>query len=262
MTSEDEAEYMYGETYNLLYKDTSAGGVASVHIKVCGEVGMLPSEHLARAELVITLKVMCREYNRRLVNFWIWEGEESKEAKSGTILGALKSLLVYEQGYYYQDPDTAASDTYHWCLALHDCTKYLACDDRYKEKGWVTKDDRFKGMYQKNYYFRRRWVAFLRQALEYVELINRGVGEKPYASAAALRVAYKVACRDGENVHAQRAAQHRDLTGYDWERMKQEVATAQQKIDKETVWALRWANVKGQSAQRVEELLDELHRCI
>ena len=34
----------------------------------------------------------------------------------------------------------------------------------------------------------------------------------------------------------------------------------QLKIDAESVWARRWANVKGQRAQRVEELLEELHR--
>ena len=214
---------------------------------------MLDSEHDKRVDLVITLKVMYNE-------FWRRSGQK-KEQMCGSIHGALWSLLVYNQGYYYQDPDLREKDTYHWCLALHDCTKYLACDDRYKEKGWETTDDRFKGMYQNNYYFRRRWVAFLRQILEYVELINTGVGEKPYASAEALWSAYKLACGDhGESVHAQRARQHRNVKGYDWERMKQEVAAAQQKIDAESKWARVWANVKGQRAERVEHLLEELHR--
>jgi hypothetical protein len=42
--------------------------------------------------------------------------------------------------------------------------------------------------------------------------------------------------------------------------MKQEVKTAQQKIDAESEWARTWANVKMQRAERVEYLLDELHR--
>ncbi len=87
---------------------------------------MFENERVARGELVITLGVMRREYERRLASFWFWENKESKDEMGGIILGALWSLCVYQQGYYYQDPDTGGKDTYHWCLALHDCTKYLA----------------------------------------------------------------------------------------------------------------------------------------
>jgi hypothetical protein len=79
--------------------------------------------------------------------------------------------------------------------------------------------------------------------MEYVELINLGERAKPYASRDALQAAYKLACRDGgESVHAQRAAQHRNLTGYNWDRMKQEIETAQRKIDAEPVSA--WQKMK------------------
>ena len=227
-------------------------------------MGMSLFEHEARARgyLVIKLNAMWREYNRLVASWrdkeWVPESMQSKEQMSGVILGALHSLLVYQQGWYYEDPDIRGKDTYLWCLALHDCTKYLACDDRYKEKGWATKDDHFKGVYQNNYYFRRRWVAFLRQIMQYVELINTGV-RKPYASAEALKAEYRAACRDGVDVHTQRAVQWRDLKGYDWKKMKHDIDTAQQKIDDEPASARTWANVKGQRAH-VEDLLEELRQ--
>jgi hypothetical protein len=204
---------------------------------------MLQREHEARGELVITYNVMRKEYWRlQAASVLFGESKEEKQEWSGAILGALRSLFLYEQGYWYEDPDLKGKDTYHWCLALHDCTKYLACDDRYKDKSWPSKDDRFKGVYQNNSGFRRRWVAFLRQIMEYVELINQLATAKPYASRDALQAAYREACRDGgESVHAQRAAQHRDLTGYNWDRMKQEIETAQQKIDAEVS---TWQKIK------------------
>ena len=227
-------------------------------------MSLLEHEARARGELVITLHAMWREYNRLVASFWdhewLPEAMQSKEQMSGVILGALRSLLVYQQGWYRQDPDIRGKDTYLWCLALHDCTKYLACDDRYKKKGWETKDDRFKGVYQKNYYFRRRWVAFLRQIMQYVELINTGARAKPYASVEALQAEYRAACRDGVDVHTERAVQHRDLTGYDWKKIEQDIDTAQQKIDDEPASARTWANLRGQRAQRVEDLLEELRQ--
>ena len=217
---------------------------------------LFSNELEARRALVITLWAMKKEYERRVASFldsWrehVWDGK---------ILKALWSLTLYQQGWYIDDPDIRGKDTYLWCLALHDCTKYLACDDRYKDKSFPTKDDRFKGVYQKNYYFRRRWVAFLRQIMQYVELINTGARAKPYASVEALQAEYRAACRDGVDVHTQRAVQHRDLKGYDWARMKKDLDTAQEKIDAEPESARTWANVKGQRAH-VEDLLDELHR--
>ena len=227
-------------------------------------VNLFSIELEARGELVITLRAMWREYNRLVASFWdrewLPESWQSKDEMSGVILGALRSLLLYQQGWYIEDPDIRGKDTYLWCLALHDCTKYLACDDRYKEKGWATKDDRFKGVYQNNYYFRRRWVAFLRQIMEYVELINTGARAKPYASVEALQAEYRAACRDGVDVHTQRAVQHRDLKGYDWERMKRDLDTAQQKIDAEPARVFTRGNPTGQRAQCVEDLLEELRQ--
>ena len=227
-------------------------------------MSLLEHEARARGELVITMRAMWREYNRLVASFWDWErlpeSMQSKEQMSGVILGALRSLWVYQQGWYIQDPDIRGKDTYLWCLALHDCTKYLACDDRYKEKGWATKDDRFKGVYQNNYYFRRRWVAFLRQIMEYVVLINRGEFYPEYLDVDSLQAAYRKACRDGVDVHTQRAVQHRDLKGYDWERMKRDLDSAQQKIDAEPASVRTWANLRGQRAQRVEDLLEELRQ--
>lgn len=216
-------------------------------------------EALKRSKLVMTLGVMKSEYESLVASF---RDSRREHLSDGRILKALWSLSLYQQGWWRQDADIRGKDTYLWCLALHDCTKYLACDDRYKDKSFPTKDDRFKGVYQNNYYFRRRWVAFLRQIVEYVELINKGESSKPYASAEALTQSYAAASRDGVDVHTQRAVQHRNLKDYDWERMKQDLDSAQKAIDDEPASVRVWANLKGQHAQRVEELLDELHqRC-
>ena len=200
-----------------------------------------------RGELGMTLGTMKKEYGTLVASFWdkeVVQGfRESAPVMEGKILGALQALSVYQQGWWRQDTDIRGKDTYHWCLALHDCTKYLACDDRYKEKGRASIDDRFKRVYQNNYYFRRRWVAFLRQIMEYVVMINTGEDVKPYANAAELQAAYAYA---------------RNLDGYSWEAIKRDLDTAQQKIDAEPVSARRWANLKGQRAH-VQDLLDDRH---
>ena len=95
----------------------------------------------------------------------------------------------------------------------------------------------------------------MRQIVGYVELINRFATAKPYASRDALQAAYREACRDGgESVHAQRARQNRNLTGYNWDRMKQEIETAQQKIDAEppTVWQ-RMKKLGGKQGAELED---------
>jgi hypothetical protein len=126
-------------------------------------------------------------------------------------------------------------------LALHDCTKYLACDDKYKDKKWPSMDDRFKGIYQKHYFFRRRWVAFLREIVAYVVLINEGDWQL-YKDVGELR------------------GMSKKFDDYAWETIIGHLAAAQQKIDDERASAATWAGLKGQSAHCVDDLLDELRK--
>jgi hypothetical protein len=205
---------------------------------------LTPSEVRTRQELVLALRAMKKEYEGRVRSFWdrdwVQDMLGTEHVWTGMILGALHSLVKYQQEFWVEDPDIRRKDTYHWCLALHDCTKYLACDDRYKDKAWPSMDDRFKGIYQKHYFFRRRWVAFLRQIQKYVELIN--VGDwKMYSDVDEL-----------QGINA------REFKDYDWTTIVKNINTAQQKIDAEPASAATWAFAKGQRAHCVEDLLDEL----
>jgi len=205
-----------------------------------------PYEVQTRQELVHTLRAMKQEYEGLVFSFWDGDWAQKKLWRSedllpGNILGALGSLSDYQTEWWREDPDIRKKDTYHWCLALHDCTKYLACDDRYKEKKWPSMDDRFKGIYKKHYFFRRRWVAFLRQIVGYVVLINAG-DWKLYEDVEELQMMSK------------------RFDDYAWATIIGHLAAAQQKIDDEPASAATWAGLRGQSAQRVEDLLDELRK--
>jgi hypothetical protein len=69
---------------------------------------------------------------------------------AGKILGGLIELTHYMA----TRPFKRSEDTYHCCELLRDCTCYLECDDKYKRKGRLSKDDRFAGIYQVNPKFR------------------------------------------------------------------------------------------------------------
>ena len=110
-------------------------------------------------------------------------------------------------------------DTYRCCEFLRDCTKYLACDGRYKREGWLSKDDRFTGIYKSNYKFRRSWVALLSQIVGYVEMLSEDEDkEKLYENGAKL-----AAMSWGE-------AEWKD---YVWSTVKGHITTAQAAIDQE-----------------------------
>jgi hypothetical protein len=190
-----------------MYMSGHESGIIRIYVEQGECMRLTTYEVHVRGELVLTLDAIKKEYERKVRSFWdkdwvqkyVWE---SKYEVIGEILGALRSLSAYQTEWWVEDPDIRIKDTYQWCLALHACTKYLACDDRYKaEKGWESMDDRFKGIYQKYYYFRRRWVAFLKQIMEYVVLINGG-DKKLYADV---------------NVFLERSTKKYLFKGYDWE---------------------------------------------
>lgn len=212
----------------------------------------------ARTALVKTVIAINQEY-RRLV----WRFFSGSETNNGNILNTLGSL-----DYDLKKVFRKKWDTYHCCLALHYCTKYLPCDDTHKQPthygyGLYTtyrssKDDRFKGVYENNYHFRRRWVAFLKQIVEYVLLINEdntGGGLKLYEDITSLKAMF--ACDNWFN-------------GYDWAMITGHIETAQRKIDEEPTTAplsnyapfdwYRGVLLEGDDGTRreVTELLEEL----
>jgi hypothetical protein len=205
---------------------------------------------------------MKTEYKRRVTTFldrdwvhdYVWS---SKYERTGNILNSLDSLNKdQEKDWDVHDKNIRINDTYQWCLALQHCTKYLACDDRYKmETGYASKDDRFKKIYEKHYYFRRRWVAFLRQIQKYVELINDG-DWKLYMDVKELhllnRSSYKGIDLD-----------KKEFEGYVWATIVGHIDAAQLKLDAEDriktagQTAQWWADKRGQT-QHIQDLLDEL----
>ncbi len=86
---------------------------------------------------------------------------------------------------------------------------------------WPSKDDRFKGIYESKYQFRRDWVAFLSHIVAYVESM--------YLSTEA----------DKLYLHQEKLSEMHDLyrgrwfQGYDWSAIKGHIQTAQDKINKE-----------------------------
>jgi hypothetical protein len=144
-------------------------------------------------------------------------------------------------------------DTYYYCLTLHLWAGLLACD-RINDPKWPSKDDRFKGIYERNYEFRRDWVAFLSRMVAYVESM--------YVSET-----------DGDfklYLKPERLSQMHDLyragwwKGYDWAAVKGHIQTAQDKINKEppTVWQRmrKWTGSEGAGMEDGDDVGEMLAR--
>ena len=149
-------EYIKGEGVNVM-----SDVVLEAREKLRRDVDRMYSKYY---NLVETLKENVMEFGRVLTGRGIKDGE---------ILDGLNILYNYSKDKKYE----RAEDTYQCCAALHRWTKYLACDDKYK-KTVASKDDRFKRIYLNNYNFRRKWVAFLRGVVDYVELMYEDKGER------------------------------------------------------------------------------------
>ncbi len=124
----------------------------------------------ARLKLVGDLGTVCKTYKKLVSNFTDTNfGKTRTDPKylhDGWILGGLIKLTDC-----MAQPFKRSEDTYHCCALLRDCTCYLACDEKYKIEGRLSKDDRFAGIYKANPNFRREWIAFLRQLVGYVEML-------------------------------------------------------------------------------------------
>jgi hypothetical protein len=163
----------------------------------------------------------------------------------GQILGGLIKLTDYMTTQSFK----RSEDTYHCCELLRDCTCYLACDGKYKRPGRLSKDDRFAGIYKANSEFRREWVAFLRQLVGYVEMLYEGED----AAKNLYLNRYKLA--DMHNgVDGSFWLSRHGYPAYDWERIKQDITTAEEGIRQEPEpTKSRWQSVQDWMARLGEE---------
>ncbi len=156
----------------------------------------------------------------------------------GAILGGLNGLSVYMATRSF----SKRQDTFRCCEFLRDCTKYLAYDGQYKTY-YLTKDDRFAGIYKGKYEFRRSWVALLRQIVEYVEMLYKDEvddNKKLYLNRQTLTSMHSW----GESFWAD----------YAWSTIKQHITTAEEAIKKEPEpKKMGWERLKKSVSRTGEE---------
>ena len=142
-------------------------------------------------------------------------------------------------------------DTYYCCLTLHLCTKYLACN-HVANPSRAPKDDRFKGMYESNYQFRRDWVAFLRNVAAYVELMYLSTEDEDFK----LYLNQERLSKMSDEYRA------KWWEGYDWSVIKGHIREAQDKINKEPPTLWQWlrksTGAEDDSRRKVGEMLAQL----
>ena len=186
-----------------------SAAILKARAKLKTDVGRMYSKYY---NLVETVKENVLELGRVLTGQGIKDGE---------ILDGLNILYHHTRDKQF----APAEDTYQCCAALWRWTKYLACDDRYK-KAVASKDDRFKRIYRNNYNFRRNWVAFLSEIVDYVELMYTAKGKRQTLAI---------------EVELQRMTENRSgwWKGFDWSTVKEDIETANAKLAKEK--ALTWS---------------------
>jgi len=186
----------------------------------------------ARVKLADDLGTMCKTYDRLVSRFveatanFFTPMNSPKYVHDGVILLGVNGLSEYMATRSF----SKTQDTYRCCEFLRNCTKYLACDGRYKRAGRLSKDDRFAGIYKGKYEFRRSWVALLKQIVEYVEMLyedEEDENKKLYLNRETLASVHYWGKSFWE--------------GYVWSTIKQHITTAEEAIKnepepKKTVW--------------------------
>jgi hypothetical protein len=206
----------------------------------------------ARRKLAGELGKMRKTYERFVSRF----GEDTanyftpmnspKYVHDGVILGGLNGLSEYmarRSSSKTQETFSKRQDTFRCCEFLRNCTKYLACDGRYKRAGRLSKDDRFAGIYKGKYEFRRSWVALLRQIVQYVEMLYEDEvddNKKLYLNRQTLASMHSW----GESFWAD----------YAWSTIKQHITTAEEAIKKEPEpKKTAWERLKNSVSRTGEE---------
>jgi hypothetical protein len=196
------------------------------------------------------LKRMRSEYRGRVARLTDLCG--SDDVLEGDILIGLQQLA----DHWWRSFATFAreKETFHCCLTLHLCTKYLA-DGRVRDPHRPSKDERFIGVYESNWQFRRDWVAFLSHVVAYVEKMYSIETDADYKL-------YLHRQRLSGMTNVYRA---RWWEGYDWAAIKAHIETAQEQIKNEppSAWQKmrKWAGFTGaglQDGDDMGEMLAEL----
>ena len=169
----------------------------------------------------------------------------------GQILGGLIELSEYMATKTFKRTE----DTYQCCQLLRDCTVYLACDDKYKRKGRLSKDDRFTGIYRGGYTFRRTWVAFLSQIAGYVEMLweDEEADNRLYLNRDKLASMHHGV---GDSFWLGRQG----YPAFEWSVIKRDIATAQAAIDQEPEPERSWLGWGG--SKRVQAKLHALKELV
>jgi hypothetical protein len=133
--------------------------------------------------------------------------------KDGDILDGLNLL-----DHHLRDKQLAQeADTFQCCRALNLFTKWLAGPYPFPAYLYVPSlDDRFKRIYNNNYKFRRLWVAFLTQIVEYIQLMHVHDPAPRNFFEETEKLGFD---RDGFYIH-----------GFDWSKIQGHIKTAQQKL--------------------------------
>ncbi len=136
----------------------------------------------ARLQLNEELGTVGKTYKRLVSRFTDTNFGKTRSSPDYLHVGQILGGLIELTDYMATRPFKRSEDTYHCCQLLRDCTCFLACDEKYKRPGHLSKDDRFAETYKANPKFRRVWVAFLRQLVRYVEMLY----EDEYAPPAMM----------------------------------------------------------------------------
>jgi hypothetical protein len=206
-----------------------------------------------RVKLAGDLGTMCKTYEGLVSRFGdamrrAMHPHSSRYIHDGYILDALQELSTYMAGR----PFKKTEDTVQCCLFLLNCTKYLACDGKYKRAGHLSKDERFTAVYQGKYEFRRNWVALLRQIVGYVEMLYEGEEDdkKLYLNRLQLeKLQGSNYMWDGYGKFWPR---------YVWSTITQQIETAEEAIKKEPEpKKTGWQRLKNSVSRKGEELQGE-----
>jgi hypothetical protein len=180
----------------------------------------------ARKELIQELGTVGKTYKRLVSRFGDTNLITPYGSKNYLHVGQILGGLIQLTDYMATRPFKRSEDTYHCCELLRDCTCFLACDDKYKRPNYLSKDDRFAGMYKANPKFRRVWVAFLRQLVQYVEML--------YADEAAAKKLYldpqKLADMHWSDIFW---LGYGGYPAYSWAKINQDITTAEEAIKQE-----------------------------
>ena len=190
--------------------DASGKEIMETRKKLSDNVDKIYSKYY---DLVHTVK----EDFRRVGRFVTGKG-----IKDGDILDGLNILFHHLRDKHLEREE----DTFQCCRSLNFFTKWLVGGYPHPSYLYVPSlDDRFERIYKNNYKFRRIWVAFLSEIVEYIQLIHVHDPTPRKFFEETKNLGFD---REGFYIH-----------GFDWSKIIGHINTAQQKLDKESTPTFR-----------------------